>query len=157
MSVRVIQVCNILHYITYITLHILLNTHSKGEINIKQFFSEFSEPSQEKCDTEFVTCFPYINVLRKVSNDVLSSLVYTSGYVARKVLFKIQCDECKDLIGDKKRSMDLKIDLEHFKYTEILDRGGLVYPSDLLFMVLGNVITFLTFVLMKSLKLSFSN
>ena len=113
-----------------------LYTHSKGEINIKQFFSEFSEPSQEKCDTEFVTCFPYINVLRKVSNDVLSSLLYTSGYVARKVLFKIQCDECKDLIGDKKRSMDLNIDPEHFKYTEILDRGGLVYPSDLLFMVL---------------------
>ena len=24
-----------------------LYTHSKGEINIKQFFSEFSEPSQE--------------------------------------------------------------------------------------------------------------
>ena len=56
--------------------------------------------------------------------------------MARKVLFKIQCDECKDLIGDKKRSMDLNIDPEHFKYTEILDRCGLVYPSDLLFMVL---------------------
>ena len=69
-----------------------------------------------------------------VSNDVLSSLLYTSGYyVARKVLFKIQCEECKNLIGDKKRSMDLNIDPEHFKYNEILDRGGLVYPSDLLF------------------------
>ena len=32
--------------------------------------------------------------------------------------------------------MDLNIDPEHFKYTEILDRGGLVYPSDLFFMVL---------------------
>ena len=29
-----------------------LYTHSKGEINIKQFFPEFSEPSQEKCDTD---------------------------------------------------------------------------------------------------------
>ena len=53
-----------------------------------------------------------------------------------KIMFKIQCDECKDLLGDKKRSMNLQINPEHFKYTEILDRGGLVYPSDLLFMVL---------------------
>ena len=97
-------------------------------------------------------------MLRKVSNDVLSSLLYTSGYVARKVLFKIQCDECKDLIGDKKRSMDLNIDPEHFKYTEILDRGGLVYPSGNYYLwYFKFLITFLTFVLMKSLKLSFSN
>ena len=62
----------------------LLYTHSKGKRNLKQFFSEFSEPSQENCDTDYVTCFLYINVLRKVSNDVLSSLLYTSRYVTQK-------------------------------------------------------------------------
>ena len=46
----------------------------------------------------YITLFYSLYVLRKVSNDVLSSLLYTSGYVAQKVLFKIQCDECKDLL-----------------------------------------------------------
>ena len=87
----------------------ILYTHSKGERNLKHFFSEFSEPSQENCDTDYVTCFLYINVLRKVSNYVLSSLLYTSGYVTQKLMSKIQCDECKDLIGDKNAAWTSKL------------------------------------------------
>ena len=66
-----------------------LYTHSKGKINISLNILFQNLVNLCKKNREFVTCFPYINVLRKVSNDVLSSLLYTSGYVARKVLFKM--------------------------------------------------------------------
>ena len=48
----------------------------------------------------------------------------------------IDCNECKDLFGNKHNTMDLQVDPEHLVYTEILDRGRLIYPSNLLFKVL---------------------
>ena len=46
----------------------------------KQFFTEFSEPSNEHCDKDCVSGDLYTYVLKKASNDSLSSLLYTSGY-----------------------------------------------------------------------------
>ena len=63
-----------------------LYTKSKDVIKIKVFMCEFSDPCKAKCDNKFVDSFPYNTVANKVSNDVLSSLLYTSGYVARKFL-----------------------------------------------------------------------
>ena len=113
-----------------------LYSRSKGVVKIKDFLGEFSDPCKEKCDSQFLATFPYAKITTKVSDDVLSSLLYTSGYVARKAMNHTDCNECKDLFGNKHNSMDLQVDPEHLIYTEILDRGGLIYPSNLLFKVL---------------------
>ena len=62
-----------------------------------------------------------------MSNDVLSILLYTSGYVARKAMNNTVC---KDLFGNKHNTMDIQVEQEHHKYMEHLDRGGLIYPSN---------------------------
>ena len=111
-----------------------LYTNSHGIIRIKDFFMEFSEPSSGKCDEEFVKEFPYDNVSTKAKNEDLASLLYTAGYVARKASSQTDCNECKELFGNKGNTMDL--DPIHFQYINHLDRGGLIYPSNLLFMVL---------------------
>ena len=90
-----------------------LYTKSKFVIKIKEFRGEFSDPCKVKCDTKFVDPFPYIKVTNKVSNDVLSSLLYTSGYVARKGMNNRACTECKALFGNKHNTMDLQVEPEH--------------------------------------------
>ena len=78
--------------------------------------------------------FPYDNVSTKALNEDLVSLLYTAGYVTRKARSQTDCNECKELFGNKGNTMDL--DPIHFQYINHLDRGGLIYPSNLLFMVL---------------------
>ena len=95
-----------------------------------EFLGEFSDYCKAKCDSKLVDAFPYNIVANKVSNDVLYSLLYTSGYVARKALNNTACVECKDLFGNKHNTTDLQVEQEHLKYTEHLDRGELMYPSN---------------------------
>ena len=110
-----------------------LYSRSKGVVKIMDFLGEFSDPCKEKCDSQFLATFPYAKITTKVSDDVLSSLLYTSGYVARKAMNHTDCNECKDLFGNKHNTMALQVDPEHLIYTEILNRGGVIYPSNLLF------------------------
>ena len=98
-----------------------LYTNSHGIIRIKDFFMEFSEPSSGKCDEEFVKEFAYDNVSTKAKNEDLASLLYTAGYVARKDRSQTDCNECKELFGNKGNTMDL--DPIHFQYINHLDRG----------------------------------
>ena len=84
----------------------------------------------------FVDSFLYNKVANNVSNDVLSSLLYTSGYVARKAMSTPAYTECKDLFGNKHNTMDLQVEQEHLQYTEHIDREGLIYPSNSLFEVM---------------------
>ena len=98
-------------------------TKSKCVVKIKKILGEFSDPCKAKCDTKFVDSFPYNKVANKVSNDVLSSLFYTSGYVARKTMNNTASMECKDLFGNKHNTMDIQVEQEHLKYMEHLDSG----------------------------------
>ena len=52
----------------------------------------------------------YNTVATEVSNDVLSSLLYTSGYVARKAINNTACTECKDIFGNKHNTMDPQVE-----------------------------------------------
>ena len=53
--------------------------------------------------------FPYENVEVIVNQEDLSSLLYTTGYVARKLIHKVHCEECKPLFCDKDKPFDLDI------------------------------------------------
>ena len=43
----------------------------------------------------------YENVEVIVNQGDFSPLLYTTGYVARKLIHKVHCEECKRLFGDK--------------------------------------------------------
>ena len=73
--------------------------------------------------------------------------MYTTGYVARTLIHKVHCEECKRLfgdkdkpfdldIGDKDKPFDLDIGEQHLVYFQCLDRGGFIYPSNLLFNII---------------------
>ena len=113
-----------------------LYTESRGIIKIRNFFIEFSDPCVDKCDRNFVDTFLFNDVSRKVKHEDLPSLLYTAGYVARKAVTKTECSDCKEILGNKGQSMDLDVDEEYLQYTKCLDRGGLIYPSNLLFMII---------------------
>ena len=65
--------------------------------------------------------FPYDNVSTKAKNEDLASLLYTTGYVTRKARTQTNCNQCKELFGNKGNTMDL--DPIHFQYIYHLDRG----------------------------------
>ena len=108
-----------------------LYTSSKGVINIK-----FSDTSMRQGDAEFVKSFPFNNLSTKVKEGNLAALLYSAGYVARKARSYNDCTECKDLIGNKESTIDLDIDPKYLEYIDYLNRGRLIYPSNLLFKIL---------------------
>ena len=69
-------------------------------------------------------------IIFRISISVASSLLYTSGYVARNAMNNTASTECKDLFENKQNTMDLQVEQQHLKYTKNRDRGGLIYPSN---------------------------
>lgn len=53
---------------------------------------------------------------------------YMAGYVARKFFTRNKCEDCRSLL-----LQDVRVSSGVSKFTEICDRGGLLYPSKLLF------------------------
>ena len=53
-----------------------LYSRAQGVVKVKDFLEEFSDPCKEKCDSQFLATFPYAKITTKVSDDVLSSLLY---------------------------------------------------------------------------------
>ena len=97
--------------------------------------------------------FPYENVEVIVNQEDLSPLLYTTGYVARKLIHKVHCEECKRLFGDKDKHFDLDIDEQHLVH--FLDRGGLIYPSNLLFNIIQCSYSIFNMCVSSSLECSF--
>ena len=70
-------------------------------------------------------------------------IFFCSGYVARSLLHKTSCQACKELLNQKKLSPSIKVEEELEKnddtkstvksFMEMIDRGGLVYPSELVY------------------------
>lgn len=57
-------------------------------------------------------------------------IFYICGYVARKYVLKINCDECRTLLLISRESVEL---LGAADYTRLKDNGGLLYPHGRLF------------------------
>ena len=81
--------------------------------------------------------------------------MYTTGYVARKLIHKVHCQECKRLFGDKDKPFDLDIDEQHLVYFLCLDRDGLIYPSNLLFNIIQCSYSIFNMCVSSSLECSF--
>ena len=99
--------------------------------------------------------FPYENVEVRVNHEDLSPLLYTTGYVARKLIHTIHCEECKQLFGDTNKLVDLVIDEQHYAYFQCLDRGGLIYPANLPFNIIQCSYSIFNMCVSSSLECSF--
>ena len=89
--------------------------------------------------------FPYENVEVIVNQEDLSPLLYTTGYVARKLIHKVHCEECKRLFGDKDKPF----------YFQCVDRGRLIYSSNLLFNIIQCSYIIFNMCVSSSLECSF--
>ena len=49
-----------------------------------------------------------------------------------KLIHKVNCEKCR-LFGDKDKPLVLHIEEQHLADFQCLDRGGFIYPSNLLF------------------------
>ena len=142
---RMLSVCNYLVSVVEVLQNekklrmknlLKLYSSSKGTIPIKDFLMEFGEPSNSDCDNNFIASFPHNTVTVKVDEENLPPLLYTTGYVAKKMIDKLSYNECKMLFGNKSQPLDLELNREHQQYIQCLDRGGLMYPSNILLMIM---------------------
>ena len=91
----------------------------------------------------------------RINQEDLSPLLYATGYVARKLIHKVHCEECKRLFGDKDKPFDLDIDEQHLVYFQCLDWGGLIYSSNLLFYIIQCSYSIFNMCVSSSLECSF--
>lgn len=70
----------------------------------------------------------HVSCAQAKSDDRL--IFYICGYVARKFLLKLECDECHKLLLTKKEDVHR---LAAAQYTRLRDSGGLLYPTGWLF------------------------
>ena len=102
---------------------------------LTDFVGEFSKFDKDKVDDDFIFSFPYECIIGKSLPDV-SVLLYVSGYVATKLIDSYICNACSVLFGDKNHPLNIDIDDELYNYFNICNRGGLIYPSNNLFLIL---------------------
>ena len=116
----------------------LLNLFSstKGTITIRDYLINFSDEKKQRFDINFVDSFPYNKISKQNKINDLSPLLLVSGHVAHKSISHISCEDSKLLFGDKDKPLNLEITAKHLQYIDRLNRGGLTYPSNLLFSVL---------------------
>ena len=133
-----VSVQDVLHSEKKLKIKSLLKLYSasKGDITIRDYLGTFSDQKHEQCDINFVDSFPYDDITSQLKCDDLSALLVVTGYVAHKSMSHITCEECKQLFGDKNIPFDLDVDSKHLEYFDFLNRGGLTYPSNLLFTLL---------------------
>ena len=109
-----------------------LHTKSGGDINVKTFLAKFSEVKKDKQDLNFISNFSFDDI-DVTNSDELSALLMVTGYIAKKAMARMECIPCKQKFG----SADLPIDLEvingSLTYFNTINRGGLTYPSNVLF------------------------
>ncbi|GBM96249.1 hypothetical protein AVEN_126711-1, partial [Araneus ventricosus] len=108
-----------------------INFHSekKGEFHIKslEIFEATSETSVEfEIDEELYEVFDTTTDV-EISPKEMPAFIYISGYVAKKVSQKLNCDLCTSKFITTK-GLEYEIDTA-CKYVSLLDRGGLKWPT----------------------------
>ena len=84
-----------------------------GEITIKDFLFDLSSVGDlnkklSNLDQHFVEEFPYIIVSFAMEN--LPILVYVAGFVASKIMSKLNCNNCKKILSSGKNIINAKTD-----------------------------------------------
>ena len=65
----------------------------------------------------------------------VSELLCVTGFVAKKTLSHIDCSKCKVKLGSVGKPLELFVDEKSHKYFDLINRGGLTFPSNFLFTI----------------------
>ena len=68
-------------------------SRAQGVVKLREFLEEFSDLCKKTCDSQFLATLPFVKITTKVSDDSLSRLLCTSGYVAWKAMNHTDCNE----------------------------------------------------------------
>ena len=112
----------------------LLRLHSPSfTISVKKYLLEFSDSVKSttlsKGDQNFIEEFPYNQVA--FDETQLPVLLYVAGYAVKKITSRLSCGGCKQMLVDGSGEL-LQVDNSVLAYFQILNRGGLTYPSPIL-------------------------
>ena len=67
--------------------------------------------------------------------NLLKALLCVTGFVAKKTLSHIDCSKCKVKLGSVEKPLELFVDEKSHKYFDLINRGGLTFPSNFLFTI----------------------
>ena len=65
----------------------------------------------------------------------MSELLMVTGFIAKKTIARTSCKSCKANLGSVGKPVNLFVEEEVGQYFDLINRGGLTYPSNLLFNV----------------------
>ena len=65
----------------------------------------------------------------------VSELLMVTGFIAQRTIARTSCKSCKANLGSVGKPVNLFVEEEVGQYVDLINRGGLTYPSNLLFNV----------------------
>ena len=110
-----------------------LFTGTRGVVSVKEFLCSFSDLEKDKQDTAFIHAFPYCDMNKKIMD--VSELLMVTGFIAKKTIARTSCKSCKANLGSVGKPVNLFVEEEVGQYFDLMNRGGLTSPSNLLFNV----------------------
>ena len=111
-----------------------LFTASKDGLTVSNYLSTFSDIEKHNQDEEFIDDFPYCDMDTEIKD--VSELLMVTGFVAKRTITHLTCKACKSKIGCVGKPMHLFVDEKSNQYFDLINRGGLTYPSNILFTVM---------------------
>ena len=60
---------------------------------------------------------------------------YVTGFVAKKTISHTDCNKCKAKLGSVGKPLELFVDEKSHNYFDLINRGGLTFPSNFLFII----------------------
>ena len=68
----------------------------------------------------------------------VSELLCVTGFVAKKTISHTDCKKCNAKLGSVGKPLELFVDEKSHNYFDLINRGGLTFPSNLLFIINNN-------------------
>ena len=108
-----------------------LFSSSKGVLTVSDFIASFSDIKTNKQDSSFIEYFPYCDMDTEIKD--VSELLMVTGFVAKRTITYLTCITCKSKLGCVGKPIDLFVDEQSNHYFNLINRGGLTYPTNMLF------------------------
>ena len=108
-----------------------LFSSSKGVLTISDFIASFSDIKTNTQDSSFIEYFPYCDMDTEIKD--VSELLMVTGFVAKRTITHLTCITCKSKLGCVGKPIDLFVDEQSNQYFNLINRGGLTYPTNMLF------------------------
>ena len=108
-----------------------LFSSSKGVLTVSDFIASFSDIKTNKQDSSFIEYFPYCDMDTEIKD--VSELLMVTGFVTKRTITQLTYITCKSKLGCVGKPIDLFVDEQSNQYFNLINRGGLTYPTNMLF------------------------